>query len=162
MQEIFAVIEEFPDYVINNYGCVMNSRGQVMTHSPVQGGDLTVGLMLNGRQRRRSVKVLVARAFVPGETPVFDTPIQLDGNRHNLCADNLRWRPRWHAINYGMQFDHQQDWWFAGPVTDITTNTEYPDILTAAMCTGSLISHIRTSLFNDNKVFPEGGIFQFS
>lgn len=160
--EEFCILEDFPDYMVSNYGRVVNrSRNRVMTLSPTAYGEHTVGLVKNFRQYRRSVKVLVARAFVQGETPIFDTPILLDGDRDNLHADNIAWRPRWFALMYMRQFDQEESWWFAGPVGDTITDTAYENVIEAAIGTGSLVKDIRTSLMNHTRVFPEGGLFYF-
>jgi hypothetical protein len=73
-------------YEVSNFGRIYNIQtGREMVLSPTLQGILTVGLMSENhdgypnRQYRRSVKRLVAEAFVPGETDLFDTPIQLDG-----------------------------------------------------------------------------------
>jgi hypothetical protein len=79
-------IPEFPDYHVTSDGKIFNTRtGREMVLSPTMQGELSVGMMKKvfnadtgreeGIQLRRSAKVLVARAFVPGETDVFDTPI---------------------------------------------------------------------------------------
>lgn len=154
-------IDEFPGYFITRDGQVYNSRQQALTRSPTAYGDLTVGMVRNGHQHRRSVKVLLARAFVPGETEVFDTPILLDGDREHLEPANIKWRPRWFALMYAKQWDHVDQWWFAGPVVDITTGEEYEHILHAAVDTGSLVRDIRTGMMNRTRVFPEGGQFEF-
>ena len=99
-----VLIEGFPNYEITNFGRVFNVKtGREMTLSPTMSGDLTVGLVRDGIQYRRSVKNLVARAFVPGETSIYDTPIQIDRDKYNLHVSNIVWRPRWFAIKYALQ-----------------------------------------------------------
>lgn len=158
--EEFVMIEEFPLYAVSNLGKVIKwCDDQPLTLSPTQHGELTVGLMKGHKQYRRSVKVLVARAFVQGETPIFDTPILLDGDRNNLNADNIVWRPRWFALEYVRQFDDPQGWWYAGPVVDIICHHGYNDIYNAAVQTGILLRDIRQSLANKDRVFPTGACF---
>lgn len=158
----YMVIPEFPDYEVSDEGDVVNDRGQSMTRSPTQYGDLTVGLMLGGVQFRRSIKGLVARAFVEGRSDIFDTPIILDGDRNNLHYTNIKWRPRWFALMYHQQWDRVDQWWFVGPVVDTTTNIEYEHIMAAAIHTGSLVHDVRTAMMNRTPVFPEGGKFLFA
>src|SRR5262245_25084412 len=96
-QEVRKTIEEFPRYEITNLGRVFNrDTGREMVLSHNQYGIITVSMMKdvptrigefvsNGHiQRTRSVKSLVAKAFVPGETDKFNTPILLDGDKTNL------------------------------------------------------------------------------
>ena len=106
MLEIWKPIEEFPDYAVSNFGRIQSSYVErELKYSLVQNGIPTVGLLdADHRQKRRSVAILVAEAFV--EKPQtsyrveFDTPINLDGNRQNCRADNLVWRPRWFAVRF--------------------------------------------------------------
>lgn len=173
-QEVRKVIPEFPRYEVTNYGRVFNrDTGREMVLCQNQFGIVTVGLMMDVEydvdgsyshgyeQRTRSVKSLVARAFVPGETDKFNTPIQLDGNRENVRADNIMWRPRWFAIRYTRQMYNIQDWFFHGPVTDITNNVDYEDYFQAATTNGLLCKDIRLSVLNKKAVFPTGDQYRF-
>lgn len=158
----YEIIPEFPSYLVSNRGYVVKEiGGPPLTMSPTQYGDLTVGLMKDNYQYRRSVKTLVARAFVAGETEVFDTPVLLDGNRNNLHFKNIAWRPRWHAIAYIKQFDKQEDWWFLGPIMDMDTKQVYTNFIEAAISTGTLVSDIRNGYLNGTRVFPSGHTFYF-
>lgn len=160
-------IPEFPRYEVSNLGRVYNIRtGREMQFTPTREGLLTVGMMLDNydgypnHQCRRSVIRLVAEAFVPGETKLFNTPVQLDGDRYNLRADNLVWRPRWFAWRYIHQFVAPPGWYFSGPVFDVTNDIEYATFLEAAVATGSLVEDIRKSCFNEVMgVFPGGEQF---
>lgn len=103
--ETWKVIPEFPRYSVSDQGQVRNDQtGRIMRLSMNQYDLLTVGMMFKGTQFRRSVPLLVAEAFVPGGTEVFDTPICLDGDPYNVKANNLMWRPRWFAVKYKRQF----------------------------------------------------------
>lgn len=161
-EEIFVTIPEFPLYSVSNYGRVVNNEFDYgMTMSPTQNGEMTVGLSKDGRQFRRSVKVLVARAFVPGETKADDTPILLDNNRTNLRADNIMWRPRWFAHKYRRQFDRLSDWADRGAVQDIFTGEVYDNAYHAATTNGMLIMDIVLGCFNESRVYPTFTIFRF-
>ena len=173
-QEVTKVIEDFPRYEISNFGRVFNREtGREMAHSRVQYGIHTVGLIqdvvsqIDGYlthdsvQKTRSIKSLVAKAFVEGQTESFDTPVQLDGDRGNLHASNIVWRPRWFAIRYTRQMYNQEDWYFAGPIVDITNNEVYDSIFHAATSLGLLCKDIRISLHNGRPVFPYGLQFKW-
>jgi NUMOD4 motif len=165
-----SIIPDFPRYEVSNFGKVYNIKtGREMVLSPTLQGILTVGLMednLDGypnRQYRRSVKRLVAEAFVPGETDLFDTPIQLDGDNNNLRADNIVWRPRWFAWRYFHQFYNLQPWHHSGPVVDIVNDIEYESIFVAGITTGSLFKDIRYSIHNEGYlVFPGGEMYKYT
>ena len=157
-------IPEFPDYDITVDGRVINSRtGREMVLSPTQRGELTVGMVLDGTQYRRSVKVLVARAFVDGETPIMNTPILLDLDRHNLNAENIRWRPRWFAWKYVRQFaEAPREWFYNGPILDIDNGIRYPTIYDAAVINGLLCDDIHMSLLNGSMVFPTAEHYSYT
>jgi len=159
-QEVGKPIDEFPTYEITNYGRVFNTySGREMHLSPTVNGDLTVGMMRDRHQHRRSVKVLVARAFVPGETDNFTTPIQLDGDKYNLRADNIVWRPRWFAWEYTRQLSHIPDWIHDRPVQD--SQRSYFTIFDAAIINGLLFEDIRRSLLSGRRVFPTGEVYVY-
>jgi len=160
--EEFRVISEFRMYAVSNHGRVMNlHRDTEMVLSHNATGELTVGLWQDGRQHRRAVRGLVAREFVQGKTEIFNTPIILDGDRDNLHADNIVWRPRWFAWKYMQQFNREESWWYAGPVLNIMTEIVHENIIEAAIATGSLATDVRESLMNHTRVFPIGGEFKF-
>lgn len=154
--EQFRHIPGFPTYRISSFGRVLNHLGIPMALVPNPEGIITVGLYADHKQHRRSVKVLVARAFVPGETLMFNTPIQLDGDYENCRADNIVWRPRWFAWRYTRQFRVEYDWYYAGPIIDRTNNVVYENILAAAVETGSLCEHIHRAVMGGYRVFPNG------
>ena len=51
----------------------------------------------------------------------FDTPINLDGDRHNNRVENLTWRPRWFAIKYNQQFRHPYENPIPARIMDLKT-----------------------------------------
>jgi hypothetical protein len=105
MREKWRPISGFPEYSVSNFGNIRSEKsGRILALSDNQYGVQCVGLMKNGEQRHRSVPRLVAQAFLPRGSEVFDTPINLDGDRHNNHVDNLAWRPRWFAVKYNRQF----------------------------------------------------------
>ena len=163
MEEQWKLIREFPMYVVSDQGNVAHRDASKppLTHSLTQHGEHTVGLMKDGHQYRRSVKVLVARAFVDTATDIFNTPILLNGDRGDLRAVNIRWRPRWFALMYQKQFDEIEDWWYVGPVLDQTDDVVYEDLLHAAISTGTLVRSIRLGMMNKTPVFPTGHMFVF-
>lgn len=156
-------IPEFPDYHVSSDGRVFNTNtGRDMVLSPTMQGELTVGMMRDGIQYRRSVKVLVAQAFVNGQTTVFDTPIQLDCDKYNLNANNIRWRPRWFAWKYSRQFSgNRPGWFFNGPVVDVINNLQYPTIFEASLVNGLLCEDVHFSILNGTLVFPTGEIYVY-
>lgn len=158
--EVAKVIEDFPNYEVTNYGRIFNLRtGREMILSPLLNGELTVGMTRDHWQYRRSVKRLVAQVFVPGESEFFNTPILLDGDRNNVRADNLVWRPRWFACEYARQFTDQPEWYFYGPILDTTNHIEYPHVFAAAVENGLLCTDIRKAITTGRPVFPSRDVY---
>lgn len=161
--EQFRQIPDFMLYAVSNYGRVINLKfDREMTQSPTQYGDATVGLMKNGTQHRRSVKVLTAKAWVHGESVLFDTVINKDGDRGNVHYTNLAWRPRWFAWKYHQQFNYLPTWVEQGPVVESEGDVPYPSILHAAVYNGEMMDDIRKSITFRSPVFPRGVVYNFS
>jgi hypothetical protein len=162
--EDWKTIEEFPNYDISNYGNIANNFNEVLLEvSKTKQGALKVGLVKDGKQYTRSVKVLVAEAFVKGQTDIFDTPILLDGNQSNCSAWNIEWRPRWHAWNYAYQFNDIKEFYYMGPVLELDSDgiilRAYKHIVDAAVDNGVLFSDVWKSIHTKRETFPTGQIF---
>jgi hypothetical protein len=107
MIEFWKPIERFPGYSVSDHGRIRADKsGRILALSENQYGLVQVGLMRDGKQRHRSVPLLVAKAFIEAPGGPFDTPINMDGDRHNNHVDNLVWRPRWFAVKYNWQFKY--------------------------------------------------------
>jgi hypothetical protein len=162
MDEIWVVVSEFPSYAVTNYGTVTNIATQRdVIQSMTKQGALKVGLMRDHIQYTRSVKVLVADAFIDGRSDIFNTPIQLDGNPRNVNADNLLWRPRWFAWKYKHQFYNIPKGVDRGKLLDESTGEIYDSILAAATEEGLLIEDIFKSIHYKERVFPTNQVFSF-
>ena len=155
MEIDWVTIPDFPDYLISNQGDVLNkSSGRTLRQSHTKEGAAKVGLVVEGKQHTRSVKVLVAENFVPGKDDIFDTAIHLDGNEDHNSEDNIVWRPRWFAWKYSHQFRHVTDNDHIGPLRDIVSGVMYYDIYQAAISNGLLFTDVRRSLAMKESVFP--------
>jgi len=155
-------IEGFPNYGVTHRGEVFNlDTGRNMVLSPTMNGDLTVGLVRDRHQYRYSVKGLVARAFVPGEDEIFNTPILLDNDKTNLRIENIVWRPRWFAWQYTRQFAEPRSWHVFGPLMDVETLSEYDNYIDAATRHGLLCEDIRESIYNQKRTFPTQQLFAY-
>lgn len=147
MEVLWVPIEDFPNYLISNFGDVMNEyNGRILNLSRTLDGTVKVNLLHEGFHYTRSVKVLVAEAFVKGQTSRINTPIQLDGNQENNRADNIVWRSRSFALNYARQFNDVLIWQERGPIRDVETGEIYLSIYDAAVVNGLLFQDIWKSL----------------
>lgn len=162
MQEQWKTIEDFPDYLVSDHGRVANQKtGRILSLTRNQKGVLKVGLIAGRGQQQRAVRLLVAEAFVEGRSDIFDTPIQLDGNRDNARADNLMWRPRWFSYKYAHQFTVSDPAYHNRPVRDVKTKESYSSIFEASIRHGILAEDIWKSTLYNKSVQPTNQIFEF-
>lgn len=153
--EHWKKIDLFSDYSVSDHGNIRTDKsGRILSLSENQFGLLQVGLMRNGTQYHRSVPLLVAKAFVPRENEAFDTPINLDGDRHNNHVDNLKWRPRWFAIKYNQQFKHPFDKSIMSPIVDLETGEMSNNSMECAQKYGLLEYDLVHSILNRTYVWP--------
>ena len=162
-QEEWCPIEGFPDYIVSNYGYVKNAlTDRMMSRSPVQYGMLTIAMMYDSKQYRRSVATLVAQHFLPKpEREDFNTPIHLDGDRANCRVDNLVWRPRWFAINYHLEFKHPPFPRWNQDIILEQTGEVFETLREPASKYGLLEREIHKALVNGGRCFPHGYTFLY-
>lgn len=159
--ERWAEIGEFPGYSVSDGGRVLNERtGLFLTPTRKPSGLVMVGLMANNLQHKRSLPLLVARAFLPRpDNDTFDTPINLDGDRMNNTSVNLMWRPLWFARKYARQFNDNHAT-FDYPIEDVETGEIYKNSMHASTFNGILDVEIYLSMINNTYVWPTGQIFR--
>lgn len=161
-EEQFREIPEFRLYAVSNLGRVLHTRfNRIMIQTPQQYGDMTVGLTKNGAQHRRSVKRLVAQAWVNGRSLHCDSVINKDGDRSNNHYMNLAWRPRWFAWKYHQQFENIPSWAMSGPIHEVIHEQIYETFVDAMMYNGELLSDIRQSIATQGRVFPTGNLYRY-
>ena len=98
-------VPDFPDYVVNQFGEIINATtDRPRKYSYLASGHAKISLYQDGRLLTRSVAPLVATAFLEEPPEYYDTVIHLNGNLKDCSADNLMWRPRWFAIKFQRQF----------------------------------------------------------
>lgn len=148
-------VEGFPGYSVNPLGEVRkDSTGRVLHVRLNQYGVPYVGLMRNWKQCIRSLPRLVATAFIPRPNEIFDTPINLNGDRTDCQVDNLMWRPRWYAVYYVNQFGDRYDNPINAPVRETETGEEFHDSLSAACRFGLLEREVVLSILNRTLTWP--------
>jgi hypothetical protein len=117
--------------------------------------------MRDGQQWHRSVPLLVAKAFITQTSGAFDTPINLDGNRHNNYVENLVWRPRWFAIKYNRQFREPYDLPLMTPLVDLKTGEISVNSRECFKQYGLLEQDLVLSVLNRTYVWPTYQEFGF-
>ena len=156
MDKEWVAVDGFPNYSINAYGDVINeSTKRLVQPNRTTRGALKVGLFHGGRQHTRSVKVLVATAFVDGMSEEFNTPIQLDNNQDNVQADNLAWRPRWFAWKYTRQFLDCEYWRQEALYLHLRSGVFYRSIYEVGVTYGVLFRDVRNHIWDGTPLFPD-------
>lgn len=152
----------FPGHSISNYGRVLNDNSKrFLALSKNQQGFVKVAIVTEEHGRLTvQVNRLVARAFIQGETEIFNNIIHLNGVRDQTYAANLAWRPRWFALKYHKQFEDRPPF-VPEPVLVVDTREEFQDSRRAAMTYGLLEKDIfRSTCMPDLRVFPHGFRFR--
>ena len=156
--EAWARIEDFPKYLINTSGTIINTR----TQEPIKWalaryGIPTVGLYREGKLYRRSVSLLVAKTFLPEPMRYdFITPIHLDGDRGNCYVKNLMWRPRWFAIDFHQQRKISPYPKWRRPFVIVDTEEIFSTPYDCAGVMGVLERGIVNSIWHEKYIFPYG------
>jgi NUMOD4 motif len=155
VMEEWKSIKNFENYSVSTYGRVRNDNtDRIMALTVNQYGVVCIGMMLDGKQCHRSVPLLVAKAFITQPFEAFDTPINLDGDRHNNHIDNLVWRPRWFAIRYNRQFHEPYRFHIPNRIENISTGEISENSLACAKRYGLLEEDLVLSIFNRTYVWP--------
>lgn len=155
MIETWKPIDFFPGYSVSDHGRIRTDKtGRILALNENQFGVLQVGLMRDGVQHHRSVPLLVAKAFILRENIPFDTPINLDGDRHNNRVDNLVWRPRWFAIKYNQQFRQPYENPIMSQIIDLNTREISENSFECARRYGLLEQDLVLSILNRTYVWP--------
>lgn len=167
MEEEWKKVKGFPLYEVSNLGNVRRI-GNTWNLSPkvANGNTLFVKLSMGDSSISKSVKTLVAEAFVPKpegvDSEIFDTPIQCVLNTEEIRADKIMWRPRWFAIQFRRQLNESDlvSYWDL-PVMNVNTGDQHASILTAALREGLLMKDIFRSAGEGRTVFPTGHRYIF-
>lgn len=155
MTEHWKTIDSFPEYSVSTLGRVRSDKsGRILALNENQFGVVQVGLMRKGVQYHRSVPLLVAKAFLAPESEPFDTPINLDGNRHNNRLENLLWRPRWFAIKYNRQFRYPYEHPIKAKIIELKTREVSENSFECAQKYGLLEQDLVLSILNRTYVWP--------
>lgn len=161
--EEWVPLQDFPGYSVSPLGQVRNdSTGRILHTRLNQYGVPYVGLMRDWRQCIRSLPRLVAQTYIPQPSEIFDTPINLDGDRTNCSVDNLMWRPRWYAVYYVNQFKDPYVNPIKAPVRLIETEEVFPDSLSAACRYGLLEREVVLSVLNHTPTWPNYQTFELA
>ena len=102
MDEIWKVIENFPNYSVSTYGRVRNNTtGLILKQGDNGRGYKHVGLYSDTiKNKTIMVHRLVALAFLPNPNNLPEIN-HIDENKENNCIENLEWCTSEYNINHG-------------------------------------------------------------
>jgi hypothetical protein len=141
----------YPDYVMDEEGLIFSREKLVQIKYGLNNHGVVKVNLLRDDGKRTSVPVanLVARVFIDNPNPeINDSVIHMDGNRKNLHPANLRWRPRWFAIEYHKQFDDFIDEDL--PVIEVETGRVFGSAMSACIYYGLLYSQLMDSIISND------------
>lgn len=145
----------FPMYSVNRLGQVRkDSNHRLLKPKVNQYGVAFVGMQRDRMKYQRGLARIVAQCFLPATNEFFDTPINLDGDRMNCAADNLAWRPRWFAVLYNRQFQHQYENPIMQEIVDLDSGDRYPDSFSVCPVFGLLERDVVLSILNRTYTWP--------
>jgi hypothetical protein len=148
-------IETFDNYSVSDSGSVRNDRfGREMKLLTNQSGNSYVGLWRNNKAYNRGVAQLVAQAFMDLDPQgIFNTPINLNGDRFDNSLYNLALRPRWFALKYTQQFQIEQPTDYF-PIEEEITQQRFHNPWQAATTFGLIRIDILIAIRNRLEVWP--------
>lgn len=153
--ERWKEIPGFPNYSVSDMGNIRNTKfDRQLSIAMNQYGVAFVGLIRNGGQFNRSVPLLVAQAFVDQPSTVFDTPINLNGDRTDNRAENLVWRPRWFAVKYHKQFNDTAKHHIAEPIQEMVSKEIYSNSFECAIRNGVLENEVILAILEHTYTWP--------
>lgn len=157
--EYWINLEEtgFSNYAASNLGEIRNEHtGRIVSQSVNQSGLCKVNLY-DDRDRfvTRSVALLIATQFLPYQGSVFNTPINLNGDRLDNRSCNLAWRPRWFSFKYHNQFDRPARH-FKHRIKLLDSGEVFLNAREASVAYGVLEDDIAFSFDNGQSVWPFG------
>lgn len=147
---IYVSIPGFDRYGVSNQGEVIDMKtGRLLSRSSSTGGAVRVNLRNHGSTITKSVKRLVAEAFLPAPpNESFDTPILLNGEQWQLEPENMAWRPRWYAMKWAEQWNFSDAMirgFHNGAVRNMTRGRRYGNVYEAGIEDGVLWWDIQQS-----------------
>lgn len=91
MDEVWKIIEQFPNYSVSNFGRVRrNKTGRILKYGKDKSGYLQVHLHNNPISKVLKVHKLVATNFIPNPNGYIEID-HIDTIVENNKSDNLRW-----------------------------------------------------------------------
>lgn len=162
-EEVWRDIISFPGYAVSNEGRIANvETDRIMSISKNQWGQASVTLRKDRVKYTRTVSGLVADAFIPPapRPDIYNSLINVDGDKMNNQVANIVRRPRWFALKYARQFEQIERYSF-GPIFNITEKLTFPDGWAAILKYGILGNDIFEAIVNRTYVWPTYHLYEW-
>lgn len=90
MEEMWVTVDEFPKYMVSNFGRIKNNKNRILKTGVHRDGYSQICLRKNKKSYTRKIHRLVAIAFIsnPENKPVVN---HIDEDRTNNQVNNLEW-----------------------------------------------------------------------
>lgn len=171
-EELWRPVDGFLSYEVSSLGNVYSKRrARLLAPSRTLQGDLKVSLIEEGVRKTFSIRSLVARAFVYNPHPVethgfsaFNTVMVLNGDKEDVRASNLMWRPLWYAQRYARWFNKHHDYpgyYYRRPVINTTTGVVYQTIFQCAVGEGLIVDDIVRAINLRERAILTGDTFEW-
>jgi NUMOD4 motif-containing protein len=160
-------IPEFPDYEISDHGNVFSKRtNQPLVLSWNGRGTVKVNFSREGVLYTRSVRVLVAEAFVPVESADDShredlEVVNIDGDQTNNHYENLVWRPHWFAWKYTHQFREGVPEEYHVGLLNTQTGEVFDSVMAAGIADAVIWEYVYNSAITGRPVYPTGAVYEF-
>lgn len=135
--EFWRPVRNFWDYDVSDCGRVRNVKTERIIASSIdERGNVYVQLRRDGRSYTLKLRRLVAEAFLelPENFEELDVGC-LDGDRTNLCADNLVWRTKSETVRHAFAIGSRVPPTMV-PVRIVETGEEFASIRDCAAMLG--------------------------
>lgn len=144
--EEWRPVDEFPHYVVSNYGRVKHTERVDARKVTVNERGFPVILLSSATSPSRylrNVNQLVAKAFLPPPRFSDETSVwHIDGDLSNCRADNLRWEMRSRVLEWNEMHRTRLPKYQTPPVMNNRTGQVYENAFECAMQEGLLESAI--------------------
>lgn len=148
--EQWVDIADFPKYQVSNQGRIRNTKtGKILQPLDNKRRCMMVILHRDNQGYSKSIRRLVAEAFVPGRSSINTTPIHLDQDYTNCAADNLEWRHRTMAYEWNKQ-GRRSESMRHGTIQDVDSGQTWENSWLAAQELRTTEHALLTAIFNDH------------
>lgn len=161
--EEWAVIDEFPQYLVSSHGQVKHSVRDTLRKIVVNERGvpvITFHRVGEGVRYLRQLNHLVADAFLdPPEVYTRNSIVHLDGNLENCRVDNLRWGTRGEVIEWNRMRRLNHERFKSPPVKNNRTGRVYKNAYECAMLEGKLESEIIFTIEADGNLWDREAMY---